>query len=113
MKNNLCKITIMGHEYAVRSSSPSEEVQLIGKMVDDRMREISSSTHTIDSLRNAILAAITLADDLWQTKKKLDVERQEFFNKEQKLLQIIEQALEQPVTPHSENCGKSNPEPTL
>ncbi len=113
MTHNVCKIKIMGNEYTLRSTSSPETVQEIARMVDERMRDISSSTQTIDSLRNAVLTAITFADEVCQKKKELDEQRQAFLNREMELLNILEQAFEKPNAPHSENYGKSNPEPTL
>lgn len=95
MAQNLCKIRIMGHEYSIRSESPPDEVERVAGLVDERMKDIARSTQTIDSMRTAILAAITLADDLSRTKKLLDEVRQEHLNRDMKLIHFIDQALNQ------------------
>jgi cell division protein ZapA (FtsZ GTPase activity inhibitor) len=61
------------------------------------MRSISRSTQTVDSLRSAILTAMTFADECRQLQKILDEERNAHFNREQELIQRIDDTLNQPA----------------
>jgi len=93
MSKNLVSITIRGQNYSIRTDSDPFEVKQIAAMVDQRMKEIEESTRTVDSLRSAILTAMTLADDLWQMKKRLDQNENEQLNREQNLVDMIDQVL--------------------
>ena len=55
--------------YNIRSDGDSEYVTQLAEFVDRRMREISSGTLTVDSLKVAILAALHIADELHRLKR--------------------------------------------
>src|ERR1043165_5647289 len=55
--------------YNIRSDGDSEYISQLAEFVDSRMREISSGTLTVDSLKVAILAALHIADELPRLKR--------------------------------------------
>src|SRR6267143_3830524 len=55
--------------YNIRSDGDSEYLMQLADFVDSRMREISSGTLTVDSLKVAILAALHIADELHRLKQ--------------------------------------------
>ena len=59
---------IYDREYALRTTGDPERLKELCVMLDKRMREIAESTGAVDTLKVAILAAISLADD-WQLSK--------------------------------------------
>lgn len=63
------KVEIYNQVYNIRSDGDVEYVTKLAEFVDRRMREISSSTLTVDSLKVAILAALHIADELHRLKK--------------------------------------------
>src|SRR3989442_13545136 len=63
------KVEIYDQAYTVRSDGDPEYLKKLADYVDERMREISSGTLTVDSRKVAILAALYIADDLHQLRK--------------------------------------------
>jgi len=64
------KVEIYNQTYNIRGDDNDEYIQQLAVYVDQKMREISSNTLTVDSLRVAILAAVNIADELHQLKKQ-------------------------------------------
>lgn len=63
-------------------------------MVDRKMREIDSRIHVADSGRLAILAALNLADELYQCTKQQEGERDRIMEKVAQLEGELAEALE-------------------
>ena len=63
------RVEIYNQTYNIRSDGDSEYVINLAEFVDRRMREISSGTLTVDSLKVAILAALHIADELHRLKR--------------------------------------------
>ena len=59
---------IYNQTYNIRSDGDTEYISRLAEFVDGRMREISSGTLTVDSLKVAILAALHIADELHRLK---------------------------------------------
>ena len=62
------RVEIYNQTYNIRSDGDSEYLTKLADFVDSRMREISSGTLTVDSLKVAILAALHIADEFYQLK---------------------------------------------
>lgn len=78
------KVEIYNQSYNIRGNSDREYIAQLADFVDRRMRDIAGTTHTVDSLKVAILAALHIADELHQLKKR----------HEQMDAQILQKALE-------------------
>jgi cell division protein ZapA len=63
------KVEIYDQAYTVRSDGDPDYLKALAEYVDQRMREISSGTLTVDSRKVAILAALYIADELHQLRK--------------------------------------------
>ena len=63
------RVEIYNQTYNIRSDGGSGYIQQLAEYVDKRMREISSGTLTVDSLKVAILAALYIADELHRLKQ--------------------------------------------
>src|SRR5437764_5407951 len=63
------RVEIYNQTYNSRTDGDSENVINLAEFVDNRMREISSGTLTVDSLKVAILAALHIADELHRLKR--------------------------------------------
>ncbi len=50
------------------SGQDAEQIRELAELVDARMRAVAAQGRTVDSLRVAVLAALNLADELWQTR---------------------------------------------
>ena len=62
---------IYDREYALRTSGDPEQLQALCVHLDKRMREIAESTGSVDTLKVAVLAALSLADDLQRTREEM------------------------------------------
>jgi cell division protein ZapA len=63
------RVEIYNQTYNIRSDGDSDYISQLAEFVDSRMREISSGTLTVDSLKVAILAALHIADELHRLKR--------------------------------------------
>jgi cell division protein ZapA len=62
------RVEIYNQTYSIRSDGDNEYILELAEYVDRKMREISSGTLTVDSLKVAILAALHIADEFYQLK---------------------------------------------
>jgi cell division protein ZapA len=60
------RVEIYNQTYSIRSDGDNDYIQNLAEYVDRKMREISSGTFTVDSLKVAILAALHIADEFHQ-----------------------------------------------
>jgi cell division protein ZapA len=66
------RVEIYGQAYSIRTEGQSDHIHALAEMVDRRMKEIARATLTVDSLKVAILAALHIAEELHQTRRRLD-----------------------------------------
>lgn len=69
------RVKIYDREYTLRTTGDPGQLQALCGSLDRRMREITASTGAVDTLKVAILAALSLADELQRVGeeyKKLD-----------------------------------------
>ena len=62
-------VSIYGQDYTVRSESEPGYVQRVATFVDRRMREVAKQSSQVSSLRVAVLAAMTMADELLRERE--------------------------------------------
>lgn len=62
------RVEIYNQTYSIRSDGDNEYIMRLAEYVDGKMREISSGTLTVDSLKVAILAALHIADEYHQLR---------------------------------------------
>ncbi|HLG17964.1 MAG TPA: cell division protein ZapA [Blastocatellia bacterium] len=87
------KVVIYNQTYSLRSNHGPEYIQMLADHVDQRMNEIARATMTVDSLRVAILAAIQIADELYQTKKDMSEADDEIAKRSDKYADLLDQVL--------------------
>ena len=63
------RVEIYNQTYSIRSDGDNEYIHKLAEYVDHKMREISSGTFTVDSLKVAILAALHIADEYHQLQE--------------------------------------------
>ncbi len=64
------RVEIYNQTYNIRSDGDNEYIMRLAEYVDGKMRDISSGTLTVDSLKVAILAALHIADEFHQLKNQ-------------------------------------------
>ncbi len=64
-------VKIYDREYALRTSGDTERLRSLCTDLDKRMRELAASSGSVDTLRVAVLAALSLADELYRSREAL------------------------------------------
>jgi cell division protein ZapA len=65
------RVKIYDREYAFRTTGDPERLQALCASLDRRMREIANSTGAVDTLKVAVLAALSLADDVQRVREEM------------------------------------------
>ncbi len=87
------EVEIFGAVYNVRGEKDPEYLQELASLVDGRMREIAQQVSTVDSAKIAILAALNIADELFQCQRHQEGSRVEVEEKVAELAGELEKAL--------------------
>jgi cell division protein ZapA len=65
------RVRIYDREYVLRTSGDAERLKALCVNLDKKMREIATSTGAVDTSRVAVLAALSVADDMQRVKDEL------------------------------------------
>src|SRR5438270_13562121 len=65
------RVEIFDQGYNLRGSDP-EYILKLAEYVDSKMRAVAEQTHTVDTARLAVLAALNIADEFHLAKRRLD-----------------------------------------
>ena len=87
------QVEIFGEVYTVRGSDENGYLQELADLVDRKMREVAEHVKG-DTARIAILAALNLADELFQIQSQQEGERVEIREKVAALAEELTHALE-------------------
>ncbi len=88
------EVEIFGSVYNVRGEKDPEYLQELARLVDGRMRGIAQQVATVDSAKIAILAALNIADELFQCQRHQEGNRVEVEEKVTELTGELEKALQ-------------------
>lgn len=89
------RVEIYDQEYHMRGDLDAEYLQKLAKFLDARMRWIAARTHTVDSLRVAVLAALNIADDYHQLKAQFEETTQRVDQKVEEFTEVLDALLKQ------------------
>src|SRR6266849_9279902 len=70
--NNAVRVEIFDQAYNLRGSD-AEYILTLAEYVDGKMRAVAEQTHTVDTARLAVLAALNIADEYHLLKRGSDV----------------------------------------
>jgi cell division protein ZapA len=65
------QVRIYDRQYAFRTAGDPEKIQSLCEGLDQRMREVVASGGAVDTLKVAVLAALSLADDLQRVREEM------------------------------------------
>jgi len=68
-------VRIGGEDHVLRASAEPEYTRRCAQVVDERIREVRKKLGLIEPHKAAILAALSLADELFEARKELDALR--------------------------------------
>jgi cell division protein ZapA len=94
MSADQMKVNIFGIEYTLKADEDEAYVQEIAKYVDKKMREINRSQAINSNLKIAILAALNIADELFQGDKYRVRLVQQINEESRKLNRSLQEALD-------------------
>ena len=103
------RVVIYNQTYNIRSDGDSEYISQLAEFVDSRMREISSGTLTVDSLKVAILAALHIADELHRLKRLHEQADSQLASRSAECADMLDRLLKVRTTveqQHSSGAGK-------
>jgi cell division protein ZapA len=92
------KVEIYDQAYTVRSDGDPEYLKQLAEYVDQRMREISSGTLTVDSRKVAILAALYIADELHQLQRLHEQADAQLATRSAECAEMLDRLLKMPRT---------------
>jgi cell division protein ZapA len=89
------KIDIYDQTYNVNAAENEQYVKDLAAYVDAKMREIAETTHTVDSVKVAVLAAVNIADQLFTLRERQQRIEGPVRQRVQRCVALVEKALEQ------------------
>ncbi|HUF50730.1 MAG TPA: cell division protein ZapA [Longimicrobiales bacterium] len=87
-------VQIAGEEYKIRAQASPEYTQECAAYVDRTLSEIMRQGSLVQAHKGAILAALALADELFQARAELDALRREVTRRTESLVAQIDERLD-------------------
>jgi cell division protein ZapA len=93
------RVEIYNQTYNIRSDGDNEYIMRLAEYVDGKMREISSGTLTVDSLKVAILAALHIADEFHQLKSQQEQNDAQLASRSAEMTEMLDHVFRQKEAP--------------
>ena len=90
--NNSVRVEIFDQAYNLRGSDPEYIIKL-AEYVDAKMRAVAEQTHTVDTVRVAVLAALNIADEYHLLKRNHDSGTVEYLKRANDLSNALDEVL--------------------
>jgi cell division protein ZapA len=90
--NNAVRVEILDQAYNLRGSD-AEYILKLAEYVDGKMRAVAEQTHTVDTARLAVLAALNIADEYHLLKRNQDVGSGDYLRRAQNLSSALDEVL--------------------
>ena len=69
VKRSVAKVNIVGEEYPIRSEAPPEHTRAVASYLDREIRKVLGANALIETHKAAILAAMSLTDELRRERR--------------------------------------------
>ena len=89
------KVEIYDQVYNVAGDLEADYVSQLAKYVDARMRQIARGTGAVDSVKVAVLTALSIADELHTLKQSREKNERALRSSAERCLKLIDRALQQ------------------
>jgi cell division protein ZapA len=86
------RVEIFDQAYNLRGSDP-EYIMKLAEYVDGKMRAVADQTHTVDTVRVAVLAALNIADEYHLLKRNHDSGAVEYLKRANDLSNALDEVL--------------------
>src|SRR3954451_1259414 len=90
--NGSVRVEIFDQAYNLRGTDPDYILKL-AEYVDSKMRAVAEQTHTVDSSRLAVLAALNIADEFHILRRKADGGMSDSSKRTRQLLSALDEVL--------------------
>jgi cell division protein ZapA len=90
--NNPVRVEIFDQPYNLRGSD-AEYILKLAEYVDGKMRAVAEQTHTVDTARLAVLAALNIADEYHLVKRNQDLGSGDYLRRAQHLSSALDEVL--------------------
>jgi len=71
-KKRKITVDIYGQQYTIVGEESSSHIRIVASMVDDKMREISAASPSLDTGKLAVLTAVNTVHDYLKLKEKIN-----------------------------------------
>jgi cell division protein ZapA len=91
-------VEIFDQGYNLRGSD-ADYILKLAEFVDGKMRAVAEQTHTVDTARVAVLAALNLADELLQIKRGGGPTASDYVRRAHRLANVLDEVLQEQRRP--------------
>ena len=91
--NSSVRVEIFDQAYNLRGTDP-EHILKLAEYVDAKIRAVSAQTHTVDTARLAVLAAINIADEFHLMKRRAEGGNTDSSKRTRQLLSALDEVLQ-------------------
>jgi cell division protein ZapA len=88
------KVQIFGQSYTIAGDLDENYVRELASYVDERMQAIANNTSTIDTQKAAVLAALSIADELQSLRKERGMRQELLKEQAERCLTLVERAIQ-------------------
>ena len=74
MSSESIRVMIFGTEYSIKGDADTETTKLVAEYVNSKIAEIHGMTASRDNIKIAVLSALNIAGELFETKAKYEEE---------------------------------------
>jgi cell division protein ZapA len=89
------RVRIFGQTYPIGADLEEAYVQQLAAYVDGKMTAIAENTSVVDTQRIAVLAALSIADELHRARRERGEQEELLKEQAERCLTLVERALKQ------------------
>jgi cell division protein ZapA len=94
-KKQSVKVNIFGEDYPIKGDADTFYIQKVANHVDQKMKEVAERMSNKLPLRVAVLAAMSITDELFREKEDKEKKLKDVEVRSQSLLELLEGRLSQ------------------
>lgn len=92
--NSSVRVEIFDQAYNLRGTD-AEYILKLAEYVDTKMRSVAERTHTVDTSRVAVLAALNIADELHLIKRNREDGKTDYLRRAHELSDALDEVLKE------------------
>ncbi|MCC6747516.1 MAG: cell division protein ZapA [Deltaproteobacteria bacterium] len=100
MSKRPVEVQIAGERFVVRSDADETYVRILAGYVDERIGEVQRASRLVPTQKLVVLAALNIADDLFQERRKRAELKRRVRDKSKAVLAYLEKEEQKHLTAH-------------